>query len=531
MALTQRLPITEGPRRRYVLGLGIILLVVICWVGGDELTEIIFKEKYDKPFFLVYFKSSMFIVYLLKLLKYVPKLFSYCIVPVRNPQELLGPSSYERLEFDRSDSGSEMASESDDEVLISTETEINEPPTQRPTTPRPKKSALKKTSSSSLTNPLGLDLHLQEASIGAHHVTLPSPTSDTPMLECSTSKRIKFRSLAEVRCLASHDVTLQREARRPFNSRSEVVKLSFKEHIRVAFVYSILWFIGNYLNALALEKTALSYVEVLSVTSSVFVLLMSAAFPVGSQDKISLTKFLLVGLNMSGVVILCLSKKNETPDDAGTTDSASGMFGIMFAIASSLLYAIYIVYFRRVAGSADGSDDRVDIVLFFGTVGIISAVLLLPLFPILHFSGIETFAWPAQKEWKFLILTAILGTVISDLLWLWSTLLTSSLIATIGLGLTSPTSIIVDIMVNKQTFSVSFFVGTVLIVISFVVLNILCLIEYYDPVLEWSRRMYGVVELKMGWGNGRTQSEIQGLLEGTTTADQNSNSRTLHSPS
>ena len=308
------------------------------------------------------------------------------------------------------------------------------------------------------------------------------------------------------------------------------MKLSFKEHIRVAFVYSILWFIGNYLNALALEKTALSYVEVLSATSSVFVLLMSAAFPVGSQDRISLTKFLLVGLNMIGVVILCLSKNNDIPDDSGTTDSAS-MFGIMFAIASSLLYAIYIVYFRRVAGSADGSDDRVDIVLFFGTVGIISAVMLLPLFPILHFSEIETFAWPAQKEWKFLILTAILGTVISDLLWLWSTLLTSSLIATIGLGLTSPTSIIVDIMVNKQTFSVSFFVGTVLIVISFVVLNILCVIEYSDPVLEWSRRMYRVVELKMGWGNGRTQSEIQGLLEGTTTADQNSNSRTLHSPS
>ena len=44
----------------------------------------------------VYFKSAMFMVYLLKLFKYVPRLFSKCMVPVRNPDELLGPSSYER---------------------------------------------------------------------------------------------------------------------------------------------------------------------------------------------------------------------------------------------------------------------------------------------------------------------------------------------------------------------------------------------------------------------------------------------------
>ena len=74
------------------------MLVVICWVGGDELTQLVYKKKkFEKPFFLVYFKSAMFIVYLVKLIKYLPKLCSHCVVPVRNPEELLGPSSYERL--------------------------------------------------------------------------------------------------------------------------------------------------------------------------------------------------------------------------------------------------------------------------------------------------------------------------------------------------------------------------------------------------------------------------------------------------
>ena len=339
------------------------------------------------------------------------------------------------------------------------------------------------------------------------------------MLECSTSKKIKFKAVAEVRCLAPHHLTEQREARRPYNARADLSRLSFKEHMKVAAVYSILWFLGNYLNTLALEKTALSYVEVLSASSSVFVLFMSAAFPVGSQDKISLTKFLVILVNMAGVVTLTLSESDSDDVTVVLHRDASSLFGIMFAIAAALIYAVYMVYFRRVAGSPDGSDDRVDMVLFFGTVGLLSAVFLLPLFPILHYSGVETFKWPDNKDWKYLVITAVLGTVISDLLMLWSTLLTTSLIVTIGLGLTSPVSVLVDIMLNKQKFSVTFFVGVALLGLSFVVLNILCFLEHSDPVLRWVLRLREKVQLKFGWGStDRTHSEIQGLLDATTAS-------------
>ena len=97
---------SETPRRRYILGLGIILLVVLCWVGGDELTQNVFKNlHFDKPFFLVYFKSSMFMLYLLKLLKFIPGAVRSGIRRLtngricRSPDDLLGPSSYERSVF------------------------------------------------------------------------------------------------------------------------------------------------------------------------------------------------------------------------------------------------------------------------------------------------------------------------------------------------------------------------------------------------------------------------------------------------
>lgn len=86
-------------RKRYVLGLGLLLLVVLCWVGGDELTQIIFEDfKFEKPFFIVYFKSAMFSLYLLKLVSYLPDAISFACYK-RNPDELIGPSSFQRYSY------------------------------------------------------------------------------------------------------------------------------------------------------------------------------------------------------------------------------------------------------------------------------------------------------------------------------------------------------------------------------------------------------------------------------------------------
>ena len=54
-----------------------------------------------------------------------------------------------------------------------------------------------------------------------------------------------------------------------------------------------------------------------------------------------------------------------------------------------------------------------------GFVGLFSALFLWPGFFILHYSDNETFQWPNSRQWMFIAINGVVGTVLSDFLWLW----------------------------------------------------------------------------------------------------------------
>ncbi len=55
-----------------------------------------------------------------------------------------------------------------------------------------------------------------------------------------------------------------------------------------------------------------------------------------------------------------------------------------------------------------------------GFVGLFSALLFWPLFFILHYTGFEKFALPANGyTWLYIVVNGLLGTVLAELLWLW----------------------------------------------------------------------------------------------------------------
>ncbi|OCH95761.1 hypothetical protein OBBRIDRAFT_787971 [Obba rivulosa] len=55
-------------RRNYIIGIGLLLIVVVLWTSGNFLTQDLFEGGYEKPFLVTYLNTSAFTFYLLPFL-------------------------------------------------------------------------------------------------------------------------------------------------------------------------------------------------------------------------------------------------------------------------------------------------------------------------------------------------------------------------------------------------------------------------------------------------------------------------------
>ena len=61
-------------------------------------------------------------------------------------------------------------------------------------------------------------------------------------------------------------------------------------------------------------------------------------------------------------------------------------------------------------------------ILFFtisGFVGLFNLIILWPGILLLHFTSWETFTFPSKNVWLLIIVNGVVGTVLSEMLWLW----------------------------------------------------------------------------------------------------------------
>lgn len=54
-----------------------------------------------------------------------------------------------------------------------------------------------------------------------------------------------------------------------------------------------------------------------------------------------------------------------------------------------------------------------------GFVGLFNLLLLWPGFLLLHYTGLEAFELPSQLVWTYILINGLIGTVLSEFLWLW----------------------------------------------------------------------------------------------------------------
>ncbi|XP_064646620.1 solute carrier family 35 member F5-like isoform X2 [Lineus longissimus] len=430
--------------QRLILGIFILLLVDVIWVVSSEVTEFIFKDaKFSKPYFSTYLKTSMFILYLAGFLAF-RSWRQQC-----RKNSLTQSTGFEALDTFLQLVDPTSSDQKEEDQLIS--------------------------------DPIFVPVKYDDKGNASG-----TDSDDGSGKDCATAKTkeknrsrsVRFNQLSEVRQLSENQAEDAIMARLSYSAfvRAEEYRLRFlskmtvKQIAKIAFIFCVLFFFGNLAYQEALKDTEAGVVNVLSSTSGLFTLVLAAMFPSSSMDKFTLSKFVCVLFSIGGVVLVSLSDLNiesEIP------------LGALWALCGALLYAIYLVTLKRKVDN----EDKLNLPMFFGFVGFFCMIILWPGFFILHYSKAEVFEWPTKMDWVYLVANGVIGTVLSEILWLWGCFLTSSLMGTLSLSLTIPLTMIADTVMKNVSYTWMFYVGSGPVFISFFAVTVLSHYENWDPVL------------------------------------------------
>ena len=89
-----------------------------------------------------------------------------------------------------------------------------------------------------------------------------------------------------------------------------------------------------------------------------------------------------------------------------------------------------------------------------------------------------------------LLVNGVVGTVLSELLWLFGCFYTSSLIATLSISLTIPLTTFADVLVKTVHYDHLFYIGSIPMFLSFFLVAMVSHWNNWDPILECLRKVF-----------------------------------------
>jgi solute carrier family 35, member F5 len=156
-----------------------------------------------------------------------------------------------------------------------------------------------------------------------------------------------------------------------------------KKVFQISLVSALFWFSLNYFYNLGLLYTSLTSSTIISNTSTAWVFLVSISCLLTPQHraKICWKKAAFVLLSIVGIVVIT---SNDSSDK-----SSHDWLGDIFTMLSAILYALYATYLKVKVGPEE--EERFHFSWFFGFIGLVNDVAILPLFWIFNATGIEEF--------------------------------------------------------------------------------------------------------------------------------------------
>jgi solute carrier family 35 protein F5 len=183
--------------------------------------------------------------------------------------------------------------------------------------------------------------------------------------------------------------------------------LSVRETAKLSLEFCLLWFGANYLVTGCLEYTSVASSTILTSTSSIWTLIFGALVRV---EHFSYKKLVGVLASLAGIILIStvdLSGKDNDQNRGNFPHKSQAEIAVGDAMAfgSAIMYGIYTVVMKK----RIGNEDRVNMPLFFGLVGLFNVIFLWPGFLILHFTGVERFGFPPTgKIWTIVLVRCMI---------------------------------------------------------------------------------------------------------------------------
>ncbi|EFC39828.1 predicted protein [Naegleria gruberi] len=235
---------------------------------------------------------------------------------------------------------------------------------------------------------------------------------------------------------------------------------------RLAVIVTFFWFFSNTAYNYALLYTSVASDTIISNTSCLFTFLVGLL--IGVETHFSVLRFIAILVTLSGVALVTLSDSHHN----GTGMKTDTVLGNMLSLLAAMGYGIYSSILKKY-------EENVSMAMMFGFVGILNLFFNWPILFILWGLDVETFELPSWKIFFATVVNSLISAVLSDLLWALAVVLTSPVIATVGLTLTIPFAIVCDMLIRSDfsAFNVMYAFGTLFVLFGFIAVNT----SYYLP--------------------------------------------------
>ena len=308
-------------------------------------------------------------------------------------------------------------------------------------------------------------------------------------------KSVRFKAITEVRQLircragsntdgggqlnkADHHDRHQHEEDKAVQFAHTAKSIGFRDHAFLAVQCVTLWFFANYFYALAIRFNEAKTANLLSLSSSVFILFFGLIFPTPTSERVTPTKMLAVSLMISGAIL------------AGFADSSNEAtpLGLVFGILSAFLYSAYLTLIKRKSPNWTTSG----VMSLLGFMGLYCVLFFWPFFIILHVMDIEPFQIPTDRGVLLMLTsTSLIGSVAADCLWLIGAYMTSTLTATIALSLTIPMAMMADWFIHSVDLGLTEILAVLPILLGFTLGALTSHWGHWDPIWAALRTLFG----------------------------------------